>query len=279
MKAVVTRPRAQAQVWVAALAEQGVDAWACPLIEIRAVASGAQQEHLSQCLNRIGSYNAVMFVSGAAAEHFLAARPEAAAQLQTAWAPGPSTAQTLASLGVAAHKLRTVATDATSWDSEALWAQVCPSVGVGFSLLIVRGADATSGDATNPAGHGRDWLTEQVMQAGGQVSNVAAYERDMPHWSASDRARALAAIDQGHTWLFSSSQSINHLEALLPGRPWVGSKCTAVATHARIAQRAASAGFSGVHLCAPSIDAVAQALRAGEHPATHAHAWPIKSSP
>jgi uroporphyrinogen-III synthase len=65
-----------------------------------------------------------------------------------------------------------------------------------------------------------------------------------------------------HAWLFSSSESIGHLQALVPTAVW--GKARALATHPRIAQRARDAGFGQVHECRPSVDAVVACLQSFE---------------
>ena len=62
---IVTRPRLEAEQWVAALAAEGFAGQALPLIDIAALPrSGA--------LPRAGDHDALMFVSSNAVRHFFA---------------------------------------------------------------------------------------------------------------------------------------------------------------------------------------------------------------
>ena len=122
----------------------------------------------------------------------------------------------------------------------------------GDRVLLVRGAD---GDG-QPAG--REWIADTLRAEGVQVDAVAAYSRRPPAWTDIERAHARAAAADGSTWLFSSSQAIHHLGALLPAQDW--SRARAVATHERIARAAQALGFPVVSLSRPDRDAVVRAL-------------------
>ena len=65
---------------------------------------------------------------------------------------------------------------------------------------------------------------------------------------------ASEAATDGSVWLFSSSQAVANLNALLPQQEW--SKAKALATHPRIAQRAQDMGFGQVGLTQPTVEAV-----------------------
>jgi uroporphyrinogen-III synthase len=107
-------------------------------------------------------------------------------------------------------------------------------------------------------------MAETLRAHGARVAFVTAYERGAPLLDGDQRsllAAALAAPAQ-HVWMFSSSESVGHLEALAPGTLW-RSAC-AIATHPRIAQRARDAGFGEVHECRPSVDAVVACLQSIE---------------
>jgi uroporphyrinogen-III synthase len=68
---------------------------------------------------------------------------------------------------------------------------------------------------------------------------------------------AQAAID-GSVWLFSSSEAIANLQALLPQQSW--SQARAIATHARIGQAAKNAGFSVVCESRPVLASVVASI-------------------
>ncbi|WP_198969747.1 uroporphyrinogen-III synthase [Xylophilus sp. ASV27] len=257
MRVIVTRPAREAADWVQALRAEGFDAHALPLIRI---APPPRPEALQRAWQALARYQALMFVSINAAEAFFAARPAGAAWPRDtrAWAPGPGTAAALRRCGLAAGQIDAPAHDAAQFDSEALWQQVRGSAGPGLRLLLVRGTDAGAQASPLPErGSGREWLAQQVAQAGGSVDHVVSYERAMPTADGFDAALARAAA--GDAWLFSSSEAIAHLRALLPQADW--SRARAVATHPRIAEAAARAGFAPVIAARPQLVHVIEALR------------------
>jgi uroporphyrinogen-III synthase len=108
-------------------------------------------------------------------------------------------------------------------------------------VLIVRGA---GNDASNPSGTGRDWFADKVLAAGGSVDFVIAYQRRVPEFTEIQMEMVRQAAVDGAIWLFSSSEAIENLVALLPEQSW--SRARAVVTHPRIARTAENAGFAVV---------------------------------
>jgi uroporphyrinogen-III synthase len=258
MRVIVTRPARDAAPWVDAMVATGLDAVALPLI---AVAPLDDQEPLREAWRRISSYTAVMFVSGNAAEHFFAQQPAAGpvftaqtAIKSRAWATGPGTVQALMRAGVPDAAIDAPVPGAGQFDSEALWAVVGAGVKPGQRFLIVRGQDGA--DTSASGGAGRDWFARQLQQAGAQVDLVAAYQRCLPAFGPREQSLAREAAVDGTIWLFSSSQAIANLSALLPAQSWA--RARAVATHVRIAAAAKRAGFGVVCESRPTLaDAVA----------------------
>ena len=250
MRVLVTRPPTEARGWVDKLRDRGFDAQPLPLIDILPVSDTGALRAEWQRLER---YSAVMFVSGNAVRFFHAAKPlESLWPARTrAWAPGLGTAQALADEGVDPSLIDAPSPQARQFDSETLWQSVASQIKLGDRVLVVRGQDA--GALTN----GRDWLGQQLAAAGAQVNAVTAYVRAVPSWSEAERAAALHGATQD-VWLFSSSQAIANLQALLPGQSWTAAR--AVTTHRRIAQAAQGAGFGVVCESRPALDAVASAL-------------------
>jgi len=240
MRVVVTRPAAQAQTWVDALQARGFDAVALPLIEIGPPPDIAP---LNRAWSRIDSYRAAMFVSANAVWGFFAERG-GADFAQRAWATGPGTRKALEEAGVASAQIDSPGADARQFDSETLWSIVGSQCTGGGRVLLVRGGD------------GRDWLEQKLVDAGMEIETVIAYSRRRPAWSAHDEERAAAAKDGA--WLFSSSEAIANLRALMPRQDWRDAR--AVATHPRIAQAARDAGFGVVCESRPGLDDVARAL-------------------
>ena len=270
---IVTRPRAQAAAWVAALRDLGLDAHALPLIGIGALPDPAPLRAAWQTLAQRAM---AVFVSPNAVQHFFAQGPAGldwpAGVL--AASPGPGTTAALRAQGLPRAVLVEPAADAPSFDSEALWAQLRTRPWHGARVLVVRGADGRDGaeavepeptTATTPvaapnAGHGRDWLAAQLREQGAEVEYIAAYCRQAPMPTPAEGALLEQALRRPgeHVWLFSSSEAISSLQQLAPGADW--SAARALASHPRIAERARAAGFGAVGEVAPSPEAVAAAL-------------------
>jgi len=257
MRLIVTRVQPQAQQWAQALCASGHEALALPLIETRGLhdTSAIQQA----CL-RLADYAAVMFVSPHAVHHFykenkaLALTGQALSATNTrAWASGPGTTAALAAQAVPAHLTDAPPLEAGQFDSENLWQRVQAQIRPGVRVLIVRG-DTPGSDAPAALGVGRDWLAQQLQQAGAQVDFVVAYQRAAPQWDAEQLALAAAAASNGAVWIFSSAEALGNLRALLPGQDWSGAR--AVATHARIAGAAKSLGFGIVLPASPTLPGV-----------------------
>lgn len=244
MRVIVTRPASDAPAWVAALQQTGHDALSLPLIDIQPT---RHADAVAQAWTRWPRYAAVMFVSAQAVRFFFQNRAADVAGPRC-WATGPGTRQALIDAGVAEARIDSPPIDAAQFDSEALWRVVHAQVSTGQRVLVVRGSDAS---VISQDGSGRDWLAQQLSDAGAQVDWVSAYERTVPTWTASQTACAQAAAIDGSVWVFSSSQAIGHLQQLLPAQDW-GQTCC-VATHARIAQSAQDAGFGQVLSTKPRV--------------------------
>lgn len=250
MRVVLTRPAQDAARWSSALAQRGHEVLLLPLIDIVAVPDPTPLHEAWAALTRC---DAAMFVSANAVLHFQAAARGATWPVDTqAWATGPGTATALRESQVPASLVMQPDADAAQLDSEALWARVGSQVRPGWRVLVVRGADEGG-----PAA-GRDWLVRQLEAAGASVDQVAAYARSRPRWTDTQRAAARQAAGDGSVWVFSSSQALANLQALLPGQDW--SAARVIATHARIGEAALQAGFGGVRIARGDLEAVARTL-------------------
>ena len=253
MRVIVTRPQRDAQGWVQELSAAGLDVLALPLIEVRPV---ADQLPLRSAWQRLGDYVGVMFVSGNAVDGFFASRPAAvvafappATSGPRAWATGPGTAAALRRAGVAPAFIDVPDADAAQFDSEALWQVVASQVKPADRVLIVRGSD---GQAEGPEqGVGRNWFARRVEAAGAVVDFVVSYRRSLPRFSPDQLRMARAAARDGSVWLFSSSEAVANLQACLPDQDWTAAR--AIATHARIAAAARTAGFGVVCESRPAL--------------------------
>lgn len=245
-RVIVTRPAAQAGKWVAGLNAAGLQALALPLIEIVAM---PQIAPIAAAWSSLEQYDAVLFVSVNAVEHFFAARQNGAWPDATRLcATGPGSVAALLRAGMAQERIDAPPAQAGQFDTEALWQVVRHSVGAGFRLLILRGSDATS-DA--PQGSGRDWFAQQVLACGGQVDFLAVYARRAPQLGINAQALLQVAAQDRSVWLFSSSEAVANLVRAASGQSW--HQARAVATHPRIAQAAADAGFGQILVSRPQL--------------------------
>lgn len=251
MRVLVTRPAAQADEWVQALRERGLDAQALPLIGIEPAADPAPVQAAWRAL---AAQQLVVFVSPNAVEQFFALRPAAAAWPAATFAgsPGPGTTRVLQRAGVPRPCIVEPAADAPQFDSEALWARLAARDWRDAAVLIVRGES------------GRDWLADTLRAHGARINHLSAYRRAAPRLDAVQRARLQAALQRpaDHAWLFSSSEAIDQLLALAPQAGHADA--IALATHPRIAERARAAGFGTVLACRPSQEAVVACIQSIE---------------
>ncbi len=254
MRVIVTRPQQEAGKWVDALAHAGYQAVALPLIE---VLPAPDAQAVADAWSRLHTFDAVMFVSTSAVDHFFTSKAALAhvftaqSAIKTrAFVPGPGSFAALLRAHAEAQCIDAPDVAAGQFDSEALWKVVGPRVCAGYRVLIVRGADPHS-DAT---GEGRDWLASHIRAAGGTVEFVVAYQRRAPLLSAQTLAWVRQAAVDGSVWLFSSSQAIANLVQACPDQPW--QQARAVATHHRIALAARHAGFAAVAESRPELPAL-----------------------
>lgn len=261
MMILVTRPQPQADEWTLQLRALGEQAQALPLI---AVGPPADASAVHAAWRDLPATRLVMFVSPNAALWFARQRPP-----QAPWpphvlaaAPGPGTAQALRHAlggnGPGAAHLVTPPADSEQFDSEHLWPHLAGMAWQRQRVLIVSGGD--QGEA-----RGRQWLTERLSDAGAEVRTVLTYQRQCAAWDAAATAlaQAAAARPAEHLWLLSSSEAVQHLDTLLNGVP---AGACALATHPRVAETAAAAGFQTVRVARPTPEAVAQARRSWAPP-------------
>lgn len=256
MRVVVTRPQREAASWLQGLQQRGYQTLALPLIEI---GPAPDPQAIAQAWEALSLYQAVMFVSAVAVGHFSEAKVSSAHTNWTsgaiktrAWATGPGTRQALLQMGLAAQQVDAPPDDAARFDSEALWQQVAGQVRAGARVLIVRGGD------TQGQGSGRDWLADHLIAQGAAVDRLVAYARSAPQWDQQQVADAVRAASDGSVWLFSSSQAIAHLQALVPAQQWAQAR--AVATHPRIVRAARGAGFGVVCESRPALSDVVASI-------------------
>ena len=229
-----------------------------PLIE---VAATSDAQPVLDAAAALGQYDAVMFVSGNAVDHFFAVNTDMAFAFNgqspfkaRAYATGPGTVAALLRAQADPAWVDAPGSDAEQFDSEALWVVVAPQMREGFKVLVVRGADGTTAPLPASDGDGRDWFARQVRAAGGSVDFVVAYQRKPVPFGADEQALACQAAKDRSIWLFSSSEAIGNLVAACPTQDW--SEARAVVTHARIGEAAKAAGFGLVLESRPTVPAL-----------------------
>lgn len=248
-RVIVTRPAREAARWVDELRARGVDAVALPLIVIEPLQDAAA---LDAFHGRLPGYDALMFVSASAAEHFLRGVEAASLAGPRFWATGSGTTRALRDAGVPEASIDAPPADAPQFDSEALWSLVRAQVQPGAKVLIVRGGDARGQAA------GRDWLAREVTAAGGTCDEVPAYRRLAPSLCEAERRLATEGASGEAIWLFSSSEAVANLCRSMPGMSWHAA--SAIATHERIAEAARTAGFGRVQVSRPSLSALVASI-------------------
>jgi uroporphyrinogen-III synthase len=243
LRAIVTRPAAQAAEWVARLRAAQVDAVALPLIDI---APAADVDAVAAAWAGLQQRRLVVFVSPNAVLQFFVARPDGSVwpARTRAGSPGPGTTRALHAAGVPPGLVDEPAPDGGRFDSEALWQVLAGADWQAASVLIVRGDG------------GREWLAETLAAHGACVEQLAAYRRGAPLLDEAGRALLArsAAAPRAHVWLFSSSQAAERLVALQPGVD--RRDAVAIATHPRIAERLHQLGFGEVAASGPAFEAV-----------------------
>ena len=248
MRIIVTRPAAQAAVWVDELQRLGVQAQALPLIGIEPAADIAAVRAAWASLPALAL---VMFVSANAVQHFFAERPPGVPwpEALIAGSTGPGTSAALRSAGVSL--IEEPAAETAEFDSEALWARLRLRSWAGRRVLVVRGEG------------GRDWLSQRLREHGAEVEFLSAYRRVAPVLDEPARRLLTVALAEPaqHLWLFSSSEAVSQLLLLAPQGDW--SAAHAWVSHERIAQAARAAGFGRVERVLPDPQAVAQRLLNG----------------
>ncbi|MGA4288935.1 fused uroporphyrinogen-III synthase HemD/membrane protein HemX [Ralstonia nicotianae] len=241
---IVTRPRAQAPMLVAALERHGLRTLQFPLLDI---APTPNLDDLRAALADPSRYALVVFVSPNAVQQAFAAMPEGFRWPQDVPAAvvGPASAQALAAHGVAAPTYRVIRPDSHAddarQDSEALYARLDVATLSGREVLIVRGNG------------GREWLADRLREAGVAVRTVEAYRRGVPVPDAAAWAALREVLAGRHAWTLTSSEAARNLDSLARASLSAAEvealhAAPCFAPHARIVEQAQSLGFRDVTL-------------------------------
>jgi uroporphyrinogen-III synthase len=243
MRVIVTRPEPECSRWVGAMQAEGLSAMALPLIEIASIPFAVDASP---------NYDAFVFVSRSAVEGFFKVAPKDALQAKRCLVSGLGTRAALIQHGLQDGFIDAPDSHSNQFDSEALWGVAGKRDWQGKRVLVVRGANNLGEQ------EGRPWLADQLTAAGAAVDFVATYERRLPVLTEAGRS-ILQNPQASDVWLFSSSQSIEHLKLLVPLRDWKTSR--SIVTHERIFISAVGAGFGDVKITRPVLADVIAALK------------------
>lgn len=239
---LVTRPREQAQRFMARIVELGGEPWCLPALEIR---PPADESAFLRVVGELDSAHWAVFISPTAVDRAwpaIAERGGLPARLRVA-AVGQGSARELAARGVP-----DVLAPVGSSDSESLLALPEFQDMAGKRVVIFRGEG------------GRELLAETLAARGAEVRAAVCYRRVAPE---ADPAPVLAAWRAGriHAVTVFSRDSLDGLAGLLgeEGRALLRST-PLFAPHPRIAEHARALGILGAIATPPGEEGVLNAL-------------------
>ena len=227
---LVTRPRALAEPFAAALEQRGARAIVFPAIDIEPLP-------VPQALRRAADYDLAIFISPSAVR---VAAPSIARWPSTVAAIGSGTRRELAHLGV-----QNVVSPEGGADSEALLAELADVAGK--RVLVVRGEG------------GRAILGETLAARGATVEYAECYRRLRP---SADPSALLHAWHQVQAVTVSSSEGFDNLRALL-GTGWLATPM--FVPHPRVANHVRAGGAAEVVVAGPGDDETIERLVAYFH--------------
>ncbi|MES2104336.1 MAG: uroporphyrinogen-III synthase [Pseudomonadota bacterium] len=258
---VVTRPAAQAQALVQRISAMGYKAELFPLLEILPLADTTP---LDAALASLDNYALVAFVSPNAIDASFA-RIRHLGHFSH-WPAGVSigvmgagSRAALAAHGVTDANTRILSpVDVERTDSETLLAVLdLPALKTG-RVLIVRGET------------GRELLADALKAQGIAVTQVAAYHREAPAFTAERRRQLSSMLKQENDWIVTSSEALRTLLAWAKELAAESDTTDAVAKmqqqhlivpHIRIAETAGALGFQSITLTASGDENLLVALQ------------------
>ncbi|MFZ6645433.1 uroporphyrinogen-III synthase [Undibacterium sp. TJN25] len=243
---VITRPAAQAQGLATRVAAIGRKPLVFPLLEILALDDATE---LQAVLADLTTYSLVAFVSPNAIDAAFAYLAEWPAGISIG-VMGEGSRAALAAHGVTEANATILSpVDARKTDSETLLAVLDLNALKTGKVLIVRGET------------GRELLADALRAEGIAVTQVAAYRRRAPEFTAARRQQFCAMLKQGNDWIVTSSEALrtllNWAGQLGDGDGTAPGSADAVAEmqqqhlivpHVRIAETATLLGFQSITL-------------------------------
>lgn len=257
---VLTRPEHRNTTLAARFKDDGINAACLPALRLQQLVSSAHH------LLWPDDFDLLVFVSGHAAQLYLdqlrALRPDTVwPQHVLAATVGYASAEPLyQSDFVPAKLILHPEQGVLGQDSEGLWRVLQPKLPQIQRVLIVRGQA------------GREWLGAQFESHGVRVTRLSLYQREPEVWSAGQVRELVNALKGGQSpvFLLTSSESVDavyaNMQRLTLLSEWA--QCRFIVIHERISTRLQTilkaSGLSArypVKICAPSDDAIYQAIR------------------
>jgi uroporphyrinogen-III synthase len=243
IRALVTRPAAQAAALAAAVRAAGGQAWEFPLLEIAPLDAGDVQANaaVADTLRELASFDLAIFISGNAVRELLA-------RLRGSGRDWPARLACLAVGSATARSLREAGIDcasaATAMDSEELLAHAAIAAVASRRIVIFKGVG------------GRELLARELAARGARVTECALYRRRLPATSAAELLGALRA-HAVNALLLSSGEALANLLGLLGGNAagTIAPELVVVTPGERLAGQARAAGFRTVEVAANATDA------------------------
>jgi uroporphyrinogen-III synthase len=262
---VLTRPVGKNEALAQTLRQQGVNVIEQPVLALSGLPFDPDRFAWPE------QYDLLVFVSGAAVEHYMT-RWHAALPCRPVGAPADASSFLLAAVGPATAQALDASPELRaarllwpkpplSFDSEGLWVALQPHLATIRRVLIVRGQS------------GREWLAEQFEQRKVSVDRYTVYKRQPVVWSPAQRQAVQEACRYARNVVFqlTSSQAVDAFVEQMrqAGLLFVLTRARFVVIHERVAARLRSqlrvllgpTVSPEVKLCAPDDDAMRLALR------------------
>ncbi len=231
LRVLVTRPEAQQQALIEAIAAAGGQAVSMPLIAIEPIEDNKQQALLRQQIQELDNYRLLIFISSNAArfggELVDSYWPQFPLDVSVL-AVGPATAEEVSRrLGCE------VACSRSGMDSEALLALPLLQDVAGARIAIFRGQG------------GRELLAQTLRERGARVDYIEVYRREAVPYAA-DAAVNLITAEDVNVLTVSSGESLKMLRQMLGNNSGL-LLLPLIVPSERIAELALQLGFNQVH--------------------------------
>ncbi len=244
---LVTRPEEPGRLLTTALIERGADALWLPAFELAPAPDAASAR---ETLARLATFDLAVFVSPAAVRATAVLLHAPWPTATTIGAAGHATADAVRARLRPGDDVRVIAPDANDEGGSEALLRALDAAGLRLARVLILRAVC-----------GREWLAERFAERGAEVQALAVYDRRAHALSAAEGARLAQMGAQPIDSVFSSSDAVDALHARLPHAAWDALlRGVAVASHTRIAQRLAEAGFAHVRVAPLRADEIMAVL-------------------